>query len=289
MKQNLLLFSGALLLILGACKQQPTATITAAVPAEAVATIAAPELDTMHVAAAQSRTPEMREFLAKHDVASLLQKEEDSHEVMNGFYGPDHYRVEFAMLSVVRDTKNPDLLHVRGKDRFKGAVTPFEGEIYLTKLQAQPLLTAEELAAIHEHGFDWENDPSAQSILGTFTLREDSNLKGAGVITGEVAIDFRKDENGQLILSAQGTHSPSEQGNVKFEGIWTSNTTHKKQPVVWVSNIFSYGPQIFKEFVIGERDPDFNPKYAKLGWDTYWENDEWWAEPGTTITAQMNP
>jgi hypothetical protein len=52
-----------------------------------------------------------------------------------------------------------------------------------------------------------------------------------------------------------------------------------------VQNIFYFQQDIFRDFIIGERDMDFNPKYAKLGWNSYWENEEWWAEPGK-VTAK---
>jgi hypothetical protein len=35
---------------------------------------------------------------------------------------------------------------------------------------------------------------------------------------------------------------------------------------------------IVPDFNIGERGFMLNPKYAHLGWDKYWQNDEWWAD-----------
>ena len=29
---------------------------------------------------------------------------------------------------------------------------------------------------------------------------------------------------------------------------------------------------------IGARDAHINPRYARVGWNTYWQNDEWWVE-----------
>ena len=231
--------------------------------------------------------PELRAFLAQYDVAPLLQKEAESSEVMNGFYGPNLYRVEFAMLSVVRDANDVSLLHVRGKDRYKGVVTPFEGEIRLAHLREQPPLPPARPPLVDTS--DQENDPTAQSIFGTFELREAVDQKGAGVITGTVVIDFHLMNDNHLQLYVQGEDSPSALGQTKFEGIWKSNATQKKEDVVWVTDIFSFGSAIFDEFVIGERERDFNPKYAKLGWDTYWENEEWWAAPGPATARATAP
>ena len=44
------------------------------------------------------------------------------------------------------------------------------------------------------------------------------------------------------------------------------------------SDIFLLSPSLIKDFGIGDRGAQVNPKYAKLGWNELWENDEWWAD-----------
>jgi hypothetical protein len=36
--------------------------------------------------------------------------------------------------------------------------------------------------------------------------------------------------------------------------------------------------QVMKRFDIGERGSHINPKYARVGWNSFWENKEWWAD-----------
>jgi hypothetical protein len=43
---------------------------------------------------------------------------------------------------------------------------------------------------------------------------------------------------------------------------------------VWVRDIIGYSPNILGDLVVGEREFHINPKYAKLGWNEYWTNDE---------------
>lgn len=63
-----------------------------------------------------------------------------------------------------------------------------------------------------------------------------------------------------------------------LEGTWTSYVTGQEKPLVCVSDIFSFGGSVLKNFDVGERGPEINPKYARLGWNEVWENDEWWVE-----------
>ncbi|RSK45058.1 hypothetical protein [Hymenobacter rigui] len=129
------------------------------------------------------------------------------------------------------------------------------------------------------------NAVNAYSSLGTFTLREDASYKGAGVFNGEVLIDFSVDERGNLKPFSRNIKQNTRGGYVLFKGTWMNAESRQQKPVLWVQNIFDYQQDIFRDFIIGERDIDFNPKYAKLGWDTYWQNEEWWAEPGQ-VTAK---
>jgi hypothetical protein len=116
------------------------------------------------------------------------------------------------------------------------------------------------------------------TAVGRFVLREDSTRKNAGVFQGSAALDVYLHPKRGLQLISRSGRTLTRNGEAKFEGTWTPYGAASPKPVVWVENIFGYGPQVFNNFTIGERDPDFNPKYAKLGWNTYWTNDEWWTE-----------
>jgi hypothetical protein len=90
-----------------------------------------------------------------------------------------------------------------------------------------------------------------------------------------------------LFNYAQTEHTPSLGAGVLYTGTWTSNAGQVK-PATWVVNILSYvGPQVFSDFIIGERDRDINPKYARLGWNGYWENEEWWSSAPLSIAQRQ--
>ncbi|OON69263.1 hypothetical protein [Hymenobacter sp. CRA2] len=271
--------------VLAACQrtpepEQPAVSSAQAAPMPAKAPAAAPIAAESAVAIA----PEMTAFLKRYDLSTLWTKGSDDGPfgTLNGFFGADKYRIEFVFTEATRDTLQPHVYHVRGKDRFKDFVTPFEGTVVLERLADQPPLSAALKQEIEDRGYDFGDDePYKYSAVGHFVLREDVGRAKAGEFRGDVALDFRVDKDGKIAAYAIDKTLPSQGGVVKFSGTWTSYSSGQRKPLVLVEDIMTYGPSIFEDFVLGEREADFNPKYAKLGWNTYWENKEWWAETPT--------
>lgn len=216
-------------------------------------------------------------LLRQHDIGPLLQSLTTSGDtaiqVQNGFFGPAGYRLEMALTKVQREAGQPGIFRVQGKSRYKQVITPFSGSITITQLLNQPTYSAKEVAEGNT------NQPNMYTAVGDFELREDASQRGAGVFRGKVALDFILNDDGTVQQQIQTMHTLTQGGGVKYAGTWTNSASGKVVPVVWVENIFAYqGPQVFRDFTVGERDVDFNPKYAKIGWNTYWQNDEWWAD-----------
>lgn len=267
--------------LLTGCQQKPAVQIAAAVASTPTVPTrsqpAAPVAD-------EPLTAEERQFLAQYNLTSLLQMQEKAgYELMNGFFGPDHYRIEFAMLEVKQDPDDPTHYLLRGQNRFKQRITPFTGDLTINQLRSQPQVEISK-GESNEYGQQL-NRQNMYCAIGTFRLREASGQPGSGTFEGRAVIDFRVDEEGQLSLDSRNEEVGTMGGEVLLEGYWTSTATRQRKAITLVRNIIHYNQDIFEEFTIGERDPDFNPKYARLGWDTYWQNEEWWAEPGQ-LTAQ---
>jgi hypothetical protein len=202
-------------------------------------------------------------------------------EPMNGFFGTDHYRIELVVTDVKRDPQQPARYLLRGKDRYKGRVIPFAGTIELTRVQRQPISLKGALEA-------------AYTALGHFKLMEDATYPKAGTFQGLVAVDWAVEKSGEVrqftpsvrIPHSEGrirefepsTKTPTLGGGILYEGTWTSATGQMK-PAVWAADLLAYhGPQVLSDFAVGGRMLSVNPKYAKLGWNEYWQNDEWWAD-----------
>ena len=69
-------------------------------------------------------------FLTANNFDSLFIKDYPN----NGFYGEDHYRIEFLFTACVRDAKDPTLYRISGKNRHKKEITPFSGTFRITQL-----------------------------------------------------------------------------------------------------------------------------------------------------------
>ncbi len=211
-------------------------------------------------------------LLQRYNLASVLQtthqgQNETAVQQMNGFFGADRYRIEVVITRVTRDTQRPGYYQVQGKDRCKGRIMPFTGTLNFTSMQLKP-----------HRASTPESYPDEYVALGIFELHELASHSGTGIFRGQIAADVSVEKDGQLNLFYPGVDTPAKGGGITYDGTWTSNTTGQTTPAVWVVAIFDYrGPQVFRDFAVGERGTDFNPKYAKLGWNHYWENDEWWA------------
>ncbi|MDJ1481799.1 hypothetical protein QNI16_14965 [Cytophagaceae bacterium YF14B1] len=215
------------------------------------------------------------EVLASNDLSALFHrtKEYDEPAVYNGFYGTDHYRIEMYFASVTKDATHPNVYHIEGKSRYKRNITPFHGEIVL-----------EEAVQFRDPNISEANMKEMEikntyMTHGTFKLLEDSTFTGSGVFSGKVAIDFAtKTNNGIRQWYFSETKEGAQGAGFIFDGKWVSYKTGKSKPITWARDIFMIADGILKDFSIGERDVEINPKYRKLGWDNFWENDEWWNE-----------
>lgn len=264
-------------------------------PTQAVATTARLPLATAQAPVAEA-APAIPQFLAQHNLARVLQtvtdvKSDGGPHIYNGFFGPSHRRIEVVFTQVSRDENRPNVYYIQGKNRYKGVITPFAGTLVLAQLVEQPHYSRKELAEIDDGSLYVDPDLDKLTMytaVGNFVLREDSTRKNAGVFRGSAALDVHLTPDRGLQLASRTGRTLTRSGEAKFEGAWTPYGAASPKPVVWVENILAYGPQVFNNFTIGERDPDFNPKYAKLGWNTYWTNDEWWTE-GYRDTARAAP
>ena len=250
----------------------------------------------------ENSTSPLRELLSKLDFTPALQtvrvgdKNFASH-AQNGFFGPDHYRIEMAFTEAWRDAANPAVYHLRGLDRYKRVITPFAGTLTLTQVVAQPDHSAQDRAELISIGVEEESLakymtdlPDLYTAKGDFVLVEDSSRRNAGTFRGRFALDFQLDPHTKAIkLQGQTIHSPAKGGLIKYEGTWTNAATKQTKPVVWVEDIFGYAQHVLNNFTVGEREVDFNPKYARLGWNSYWENTEWWDRGKKTAEVRMRP
>ncbi|MCU0338601.1 MAG: hypothetical protein MUE30_01860 [Spirosomaceae bacterium] len=219
-------------------------------------------------------------FWNNHDLSYLFFSPEPESSYFNrldGFYGDDRYRIELYFAQVTRDSLQPNVYHFKGKNRFKKNITDFEGTVTLTKLSTfqDPNLNEE------HYGHDEFELKEAYTAEATFELKENEATKGSGVFSGKMFIDFFERKDGQVELWYFSPNSLAQASGFKFEGTWQNYRKTLTKPVVWAKDLFAFSNNILTDFSIGERDVEINKKYRHLGWDSYWENDEWWQEAAT--------
>lgn len=113
-----------------------------------------------------------------------------------------------------------------------------------------------------------------------FALVENDAMPASGKFEGVGTLDFYINPEGQIGYGQimGGEAAPARGQGLLFKGSWVGNKTGQHKDLLLARSVFSIAPDVLKNFSIGERDATINPKYAKLGWDKYWENDEWWAD-----------
>jgi len=271
--------------LLAACSQHSTpatAKRDGTPQGEAKVTASASEqalkgLPTYALTVADTLTAPMRAMLKGYDLAHLWGSIDTTNKlsplsVLNGCFGPDHYRIAFVFTRVWRDSLDPALYHLTGKNNFKKRVTAFSGTLrvhQVADLKPEYLDLAEE-----------DSLAQAYTAKGRFSFEEDPKAPGAGKFDGTGVLDFYvtpKGEIGQVLLMG-GVQHPTRGQGVVYRGNWTDNKTGQRKEMLLALDFSRFAPDVLEDFSVGERGEEINPKYAKLGWNNYWENKEWWAE-----------
>jgi hypothetical protein len=205
------------------------------------------------------------EEVKAHDLSSFWISDKFS---QNGVYGDDYWRIEFYLSDIEQD--NADLLtyHVKGKDRHKGIVTPFEGTITITKATryAVPHPMAETVSPI--------------SLVASYRFVEDPKSKYSGVFNGVFRSNFVYEPAKPEVFLLDNNGDDGYMNNT-FVGVWTSKTGKQKK-CIWGLERLPYT----EDWDEGAGEIYVNKKYIKNGWQSYMQRlmedkpvakkDEWW-------------
>jgi hypothetical protein len=216
------------------------------------------------------RSKESYEFCQKNDLSSIFKMQ----YAQNGFFGEDHYRIEFIFTEVKKDSINVNLYHVKGKNRHKGVVSAFEGEFKLI-----------DIASFEDPNLGEDSSDSERKLFaasGDFEFTEAGNSNYSGVFKGKLLTEFEirrfpatNEENKDVWYYSDNL--PSGGAGYRFEGTWTDKKGENTKPFIWAADIFRFANNILKDFSYGEREVEINPKYRNLGWEELWTgDDEWW-------------
>ena len=249
--------------------------------------------------AADTLTRPMRQLLKEYDLSKLWQsntREQNQNPVLQGFFGPDHYRFALAFTSVVRDKLHPEIYHVWGKCRYRKNIRPFEGALTVRQIadldapwdydeflpQTQDSTLSEAVAA----DSSTEQYERARRLSHPYTLRAELQLQeklaeNSGIFLGEAILNFfvtSPKRLGYITAPEVKKGTPANGSAMLLRGSRRNLTTRQVKSFVVAADVFAAAPEVYKDFGVGDRGGEINPKYAKLGWNELWQNDEWWAD-----------
>jgi hypothetical protein len=193
----------------------------------------------------------------------------------NGFYGADRYRIEFIFMGAERDPADPMRYRVTGKNRYKKTVSNFGGTLQIKQIREfrDPNMDADETK---ELGFTGK----LYALEGDFAFDEDRSLSTSGQFAGKFQLEMSSETvDSPPSLWYFSDQSPARGSGYRFDGTWTSYTKpDMKKPVIWSRDLFRFANDILTDFSYGERDVVINEKYRALGWDNFWDGEEWWQD-----------
>lgn len=232
------------------------------------------------------RTRDIMGQLNLHDLISSGRLDEAT--IFNGFYGTDFYRIEFYISNAELDPADSLRILLEGKCRYKKNITNFTGSIKVDSMFAYRDLTYDYQDFLEYEGGDtsakFEGDTfvGTYHLKGTFALNEDPNQPASGVFSGNFFMDFVPNYNDHAQLDGYrlwyNTNNETKRGGFLFDGSWLSNKGGKTKPVIFAADLFMFANEIISDFSYGEREVEINEKYRSLGWENYWEADEWWTD-----------
>ena len=294
-----LLALAALAIANTACQQPSPPTTTASSPVASPAT-APPTVPTAGLpvlfTAADTLTRPMRQLLQKYDLSKLWQgdtKEQREHPTLEGFFGPDHYRFVLVITQAHRDAQHPECYYVQGKCHYRQNIRPFTGSLTVRELTAADVFYSPS-DDVMQSAYAGSPEPDsfavryerAGKLINIYTARArlqlvETQAPNSGIFEGEAELNFYvkpPQRIGYANAPAITDGEPARGSGLLLRGRRRNLTTQQVKRFVVADDVFAAAPDVYKDFGVGERGFEINPKYAKQGWNEAWENDEWWAD-----------
>ena len=279
----------ALALASVACQPQAAQTTAATVTPKPAASITQPASPAAArptpVVLADSLTPEMQATLRRVKLGSLW----TGAGVLDGFFGRDPQRLSLVMLQATRDSLRPGLFHVVGKTRYQKQIANFSGDLQITRLadyyDQGRLLTQDDDSFIQDTTAGGNGDIlNARAYSASAAFAFSGKAPASYRLTGRATLDFWLTDQGKagiLFAPCEGCTDDkvaSKGSALLLRGKWLDANIKRPRDFVVCRDVFFIANDLIANFGIGDRGAQVNPKYAKLGWRDYWENDEWWAD-----------
>jgi hypothetical protein len=212
-----------------------------------------------------------QELLQQPKLAQLFESKDRS---SFGFFGKNNAMIEYYISSATLSTTKPGAIIVVGKTKFKKTITDFTGEMMIESVSKNSFLDKKTLKG----NVTYTN----YQIQGTWHFAENKNEKFAGEFNGKWQADaYSTDKWKEMQFGHEGkAKSLTNNNDLVLKGTWVSYATPvQTKQVSFSNNIGVLGNSMFKNFYYyGDREEGIDPKFAKNGWDHYYDNEEWWAK-----------
>jgi hypothetical protein len=238
----------------------------------------------------------MSKLISQIDLSSLWQsntKERRESPVLEGFFGPDHYRFMMAFTRVIRDKEHHEIYRVQGKCHYRKNIRPFTGILTVRRVEDADIFYSpgDDIFSSVYTGSPEPDSVSERlsraaaklhfySAWARLQLTEGA-AENSGLFEGEAILNFYVAPGarvGYAHAPVLTDGEPAQGSGLLMRGMRRNTTTQQVKRFVVADDVFAAAPDVYKDFGIGERGYEINPKYAKLGWNKAWANDEWWAD-----------
>lgn len=196
-------------------------------------------------------------FLAS-DFSDLWNKT-DNYNVL-GVLGDDFQRIKVRVITVVKNTNNPEEYFVYGKSNVKGNVCDFIGKIIVEKIHE----TKREQFGVDNQAKD-TGIKTQGLLIAKYEFFENRNQSHTGVFTGQLRTKWYINKDNQVKYDDINLLSDGYFNNA-FEGTWTMYNTKKSKICKWADYRV---PNIACDFDLGAGEFSPNEKYFDKGWLSY--------------------
>jgi hypothetical protein len=218
------------------------------------------------------------EFSEAYITTTLFQT--DSLYGSNGVFGNNYARIQIVFTQMIKGRDKPAIYNLKGASRHLQTVTPFSGELVITKVYQYPgnfeiyqddpdrIVVSEDIG-----------DELYTVIEGNYILREDSTKKYSGVFKGTFKYKFHQHKNGQLVNDLREWEGLFYSNKI-FTGSWTSYTNGKAVPCNWAEGRIPVPEGVD----VGETEFEVAGMYEKNGWQKNSSGDfvdhpeRWWLQ-----------
>jgi hypothetical protein len=190
---------------------------------------------------------------------SFLWSQTENYKIF-GIIGEDHQRIRIKLISIVKNSTNPNEYLVVGKSNVKGVICDFIGTIILIEIKRYKDLHFGVDAEYKDKGIKSEG-----IIVAMYDFKESPNQEHSGIFKGNLYSKWYINSDNNIMYDDIHSSSDGYMNNA-FIGTWKNNLTEKGKICNWADHRV---PLANSDFDIGAGEFSPSKKYYNNGWAIY--------------------